>query len=130
MAALAKSTMAVNIRVMTRSRTTSWGQKGWPSTARSFLAARRSRSTWAASLLYSLRISLNDACWDAIFDTSVGLRDALDPHERDVQADERGRDDGQQHDVQDVHARQRLLRAVLLGEEEGAHDAAEDGRRR
>ena len=47
--------MPVKTSMMMRSRTTSWGQKGWPSTGRSFLVARRSLSIWAASRLYSPR---------------------------------------------------------------------------
>src|SRR5438067_4210610 len=101
--------MAVKTSVMMRSRTTSCGQKGWPSTDRSFLTARRSRSIWAASAEYSERISLIDALGlggaIAISHTSMGLRDPLDPDKDDVQADERRGEDGEQDDVQEVHPR-------------------------
>src|ERR1051325_5763078 len=107
--------------MMIMSRTTSWGENGWPSTARSFLVARRSRSICAASRLYSPKSSDMGAFSGgaiAISNTSMGLRDALDPHKRDVEADQAGRHDGQEHDVQEVHPRHGLLRAVLFGEEE------------
>src|SRR3972149_7819545 len=84
-------------KMMTRSRYTSWGQNGTPGwgSDRSgpYCVGNPGRSSYTPSLTDCIRRVM-----------SVGLRDALDPHEGHVEDHEQGAHEGQDEHVEPVHA--------------------------